>query len=193
MNGITWKTHFWTQRTSILYNEREIGFFKMNFWRYKRATGMLLDREFKIKPINFWGTKIAIIDRIDERVIATLTINMWNNKTKLYVEKDNETFIFKQNMWSIGNWWWERELPKLQELEQLESSNKQQKQLIKNNDIAKPTEKLVQNRVANFLESKGEFNFGNTGESNLNALILGGIFVMTIRKQAASAVAAMGA
>ncbi len=190
MNGITWKTDFWKGKTCILYNEKEIGFFKMNFWKYRRATGMLLDREFEIKPINFWGNKITITDKIDERVIATLNINIWNSKTEMYIEKDDETFIFKQNMWSMGNWWWERKMPKL---ELLEGANKQQKQLAKSDNLAKTTEKLVQNKVSNFLESKGEFNFGNTGESNLNALILGGIFIMKIRQQdAAGAIAGIG-
>lgn len=172
--GITWKTDFWTQRTSILYNEKEIGFFKMSFWKHQRASAMLLDREFEIKPINFWGTKLSINDKIDERVIATITINMWNGKTILYVERDDETFIFKQNMWSMGSWWWERQVEGL--------SNQEQR------NLPKTTEKLVQNRVSNFLASKGEFNFGNTGESNLNALILGGIFIMKIRQQQAAAV-----
>lgn len=174
MNGITWKTDFWTQKTSILYNEKEIGFFKMNIWKYKRAKGMLLDREFEIKPINFWGTKVVIIDKIDEQIIATLTTNMWTGKTQLYVEKDDETFIFKQNMWSMGSWWWERQYT------QLQLENKQI-------DTSLPSEKLINSSISNFLTGKGEFNFGNTGESNLNALILGGIFIMKMRQQAAAA------
>ncbi|WP_338792709.1 hypothetical protein V9L05_13600 [Bernardetia sp. Wsw4-3y2] len=173
MNGITWKTDFWQQKTSILYNEREIGFFKMNFWKHKRAKGMLLDREFEIKPINFWGTKIVIVDKIDEQIIATLTTNMWTNKTELYVEKDHETFIFKQNMWSVGSWWWERKYTQ----SQLENHQI---------DTSLPSEKLINSSISNFLTGKGEFNFGNTGESNLNALILGGIFIMKIRQQAAA-------
>jgi hypothetical protein len=168
--GITWKTNSWKRRTSILYTGKEIGFFKMNFWRHKRAKAMLLDREFDIKPITFWGNKLTITDKTDERVIATITINMWSNRTELYVEKDDEKFIFKQNMWSTGSWWWERKI-----------DSKEQKKL---HNIS---EKLVQNSVSNFLANKGEFNFGNTRESNLNALILGGIFIMTIRKQAARA------
>ncbi|AFM03221.1 hypothetical protein Fleli_0761 [Bernardetia litoralis DSM 6794] len=169
--GITWKTDFWTQKTSILYNRKEIGFFKMNIWKYKRAKGMLLDREFQIKPINFWGTKVVIIDKIDERIIATISTDMWSGRTELYVEKDNETFIFKQNMWSTGNWWWERKLS--------ETEKQEQKKL------AIPNEKLVHNSISNFLTGEGKFNFGNTGESNLNALILGGIFIMKMRQQAA--------
>lgn len=173
MNGITWKTDFWTQKTSILYNEREIGFFKMNIWKHKRAKGMLLDREFEIKPINFWGTKVVIVDKIDEQIIATITTNMWTNKTELYVEKDDETFIFKQNMWSAGSWWWERKYT------QSQLDNQQI-------DTSLPSEKLINSSISNFLTGKGEFNFGNTGESNLNALILGGIFIMKIRQQAAA-------
>jgi len=72
-------------------------------------------------------------------------------------------------MWSFGKWWWER------------------KQEDTETQTQKTTEKLVQNSVSNFLADKGEFNFGNTGESNLNALILGGLFIMTIRKQQAAA------
>ncbi len=171
--GITWKTHYWKQRTSIMYASKEIGFFQMSIWKFHRAKAMLLDREFEIKPINFWGTKIAIIDKIDERIIATLTINPWNQKTELYVEKDKEIFIFRQNMWSTGKWWWERKLEKTQDTTQ--------------NKLQKPNEKLVQNSILDFFETQGEFNFGNTRESNLNALILGGLFIMTIRKQQAAA------
>lgn len=167
--GIIWETNSWKRRTSIMYAGKEIGFLKLSAWRMNRGIAMLLDREFEIKPTNFWANKIAIIDKIDERIIARLTVNPWNQKTELYVEKDKETFIFHHNMWSTGKWWWERKT------DQTESKTQ------------KPNEKLVQNSVLDFFGAKGEFNFGNTGESNLNALILGGLFTMTIRKQQAGA------
>ncbi len=179
--GITWKINSWGNKTTIFYAGKEIGFFKMNMWSYNRGEAMLLDREFEIKTVNIWGTKVLIIDKIDERVIATLKIHFWSRKTELYVEKDNETFIFRQNMWKIGKWWWER---KQEETELLKEVNSQL-----STSLHKPTEKLIQNKILDFFETKGEFDFGNVGESNLNALILGGIFIMTKRKQSSAGLA----
>lgn len=172
--GITWKTNLWNQRTSILYEEEEIGFLKMEMWSFKRkATALLLDREYELKSVNFWGNKFSMTDTTDkmnEQVIATITINMLSNKAQLYVLKENEKFIFKQNFWSIGGWWWERKYNPFN-LEQ---------------NYLPSDEKLIQNKVSNFLATKGKFDIGNTAESNLNALILGGIFIMKIRQQAAA-------
>lgn len=164
---ITWKTDTWTQRTSILYKEEEIGFLKIKKWNFRKAIGVFLNKEYEIKSINFWGNKFSMIDKINEQEIATITINLLGNKTKLYLFKEDETFIFKQNFFSIGNWWWERKY----------NPSKQE-------DFPSD-EKLLQNKVSNFLATKGRFDIGDTESSNLSVLILAGIFIMDMRKQAA--------
>jgi hypothetical protein len=168
--GITWTTDIWTQRTSILYEEEEIGFLKMKMWSFsKKAIAVLLDREYELNSVNFWGNKFSMTDKINEQEIATITMNIWNNKTQLYLLKEDKTFIFKQNFWSIGSWWWERKY----DIFNLEEDFPED-------------EKLLHNKVSNFLATKGKFNIGDTENINLNVLILAGIFIMNIRKQAAA-------
>ena len=158
-DGIIWKNNFWKRRTTIFYAGREIGFFQMKGWMKLGGGGILMDREFEIKTTNTWQTRFDIIDKTSNKKIALIKNNMWNGKIRLYV--GNEIFRFKQNMWGNGTWWWQHE----------------------NGTEEEKNEKLIKTSILNYFSGKGEFNFGNTGESNLNALILGGIFIKTMNNE----------
>lgn len=157
-DGIIWKNNYWKRRTTIFYAGREIGYFQMKGFFRLGGEGILMDREFEIKGADYWYNTFEIIDKTSNKHLATIKNNMWNGKIRLYV--DNEVFRFKQNMWGNGNWWWQRE------------------------NVAKEqaNEKLVKAKLTSIF-GKGEFNFGNTGESNLNALILGGLFIRTMNNE----------
>ena len=156
---IVWKTDFWKRKTSIFYAGREIGYLKINGIFFFQGVGILLDREFEIKATNFWYDKFVIIDKTGSRQIAIIKKNRWLGRFRLFIEED--VFRFKHNMWGTGNWWWQRE----------------------NGTQEEQSEKLIKTSISNYLTGKGTFNFGNTGDSNLNALILGGLFAKALHRQ----------
>ncbi|WP_291720773.1 hypothetical protein [Bernardetia sp.] len=156
---IIWKKSFWKRKTTILYAGREIGYFKMRGVFLLGGRGILLDREFEIRSKNYWSSKFDIIDKTSDKYLATIKFNVWTSKARLYV--DGEVFRFKQNMWGNGTWWWQRE----------------------NGTPEEQNEKLIKTSISNYFSGKGAFRFGNTGESNLNALILGGLFIKTMNSE----------
>lgn len=157
--GIIWKNNYWKRRTTIFYAGREIGYFQMKGFLRLGGEGVLMDREFEIKGTDYWYNKFEIIDKTSDKPLATIKNNMWNGKIHLYV--DDEVFRFKQNVWGNGTWWWQRE----------------------NGTKEEQNEKLIKTSILNYFSGKGAFNFGNTGESNLNALILGGLFIKTMNNE----------
>lgn len=157
-DGIIWKNNYWKRRTTIFYAGREIGYFQMKGFLRLRGEGVLMDREFEIKEENYWHRTFEIFDKTSNKPLAIIKNNTWNGKVRLYV--DGEVFRFRQSIWGNSNWWWQRE----------------------NVSDEKASEKLVKAKLISFL-GKGEFNFGNTGESNLNALILGGLFIKTMNNE----------
>lgn len=157
-DGIVWKNEYWKRKTTIFYAGREIGHFQMKGFFRLGGEGILLDREFEIKGQDYWYKKFEIIDKTSDKTLATIKNNTWNGKIRLYI--DNEVFRFKQSMWANGNWWWQRE----------------------NVPNERADEQLVKAKITSIF-GKGEFNFGNTGKSNLNALILGGLFIKTMNNE----------
>lgn len=151
--GIVWKENFWKRKTTIFYSGKEIGYFQTQGFLKLGGKGVLLDREFEIKGMDYWCKNFEIIDKTTNTKIATLKNNIMKGKVFLYV--DNEIFRFKKNSWNYTTWWWQRN----------------------NGTKEEQNEQLIKTSVTNFITGKGEFKFGNTGESNLNALILGGLFI----------------
>lgn len=149
-SGIVWKENFWKRKTTIFYSGKEIGYFQTTGFFKLGGKGVLLDREFEIKGLDYGYKNFEMIEIGSNKVIATLKNNISKGKVSLYV--DNEIFHFKKNSWNYTTWWWQR-----------------------NN--GEKNEQLIKTTLTNFMTGIGEFRFGNTGESNLNALILAGLFI----------------
>ncbi|MEM6299887.1 MAG: hypothetical protein AAF740_14460 [Bacteroidota bacterium] len=167
--GITWKKNSWKRKTTIFYAGDEIGYFQMKGWLSYGGQGSLLNRPFFVRSKNIWQTRFAFIDGVNDEVIATIRMNPWSYRTRLFL--GDEVFIFKNNFWGNGTWWWQRE----------------------NGDATTQNEKLIHTHLTNLLTGKGQFEFGNTKESNLNALILSGIFIATLKEEISASVAALAA
>lgn len=92
MQSYSWKTKFFSSKTTLYQGDTAIGFFTIGV--FMKGYMELLGKSYTIKSIGFWGNKYVIYN--EEKVpIAKLTFRNWGVSTK--IEYENKVYIMKYN------------------------------------------------------------------------------------------------
>ncbi|MDW7692822.1 hypothetical protein R9C00_11185 [Flammeovirgaceae bacterium SG7u.111] len=157
---LTWETSLWRRKTQILYEGEFCGYLRVKGVFKPRAVGEFLGRTISIHPINFWSTSYVVRDETGEEDIALLNTMRWSDRAKLTFN-NGEAFVWKQDVWGRGSWWWQ-----------------------KTNEKGKPERDSVKAKVSEYIVAKrGSLQLSNTEDENLNAMIMGGLFARILKDQ----------
>jgi hypothetical protein len=133
-------------------------------WGY-RAVARILDRDISIAPTKWWQHRYQVRDETGGNTIAELKINVWTFTARIML--DGQEFIWRQNIWGKGTWWWEAI-----------------------NGNGSPPRESIKAKVGNHLfAQKGRLHLAKAEDENLNAMISAGLFMKIIHDEAAMAAA----